>query len=99
MASIKLNDSLADTSISCPICNKVFEKNVVEEHVNKCLFLNSSEENNIKHNKIELNTFKRSNSHLNNNCSHEKRARISTSPSSATAVVSSKASYIFLTRI
>lgn len=41
-------------SVPCPVCNREFEKNIIEEHVNKCLFLNTvSEKKN-----------KRDNSHL-----------------------------------
>lgn len=79
MASNKNNPSL-EASVSCPVCSKVFDKSLIEEHVNRCLFLNTSEENNLKQNP------KRSNSHLQLP-TQEKRARISTSPSSSHSVV------------
>ncbi|XP_075992533.1 ATPase WRNIP1-like [Anticarsia gemmatalis] len=66
--------------IPCPVCNKNFDKNSIEEHVNKCLFLNTSEENK---NRTEISSGKRSSSHLNNSASHEKRSRMSTSPSAS----------------
>ncbi|RVE48811.1 hypothetical protein evm_006585 [Chilo suppressalis] len=35
---------MADSNnlIVCPVCNREFKKEVIEEHVNKCLFLNAS---------------------------------------------------------
>ncbi|KAM3964813.1 ATPase WRNIP1 [Aphomia sociella] len=46
-------------SITCPVCNKEFKKEVIEEHVNKCLFLNTPEHstsNNYKRNSTHLKT-------------------------------------------
>ncbi|XP_026487927.2 ATPase WRNIP1-like [Vanessa tameamea] len=37
-----------DKLISCPVCNRLFEKHSIENHVNKCIFLNSLSENNTK---------------------------------------------------
>lgn len=49
MASRKAGESSCSNSpVPCPICGKSFEKHVVEEHVNKCLFLNTSENNKLK---------------------------------------------------
>lgn len=79
MTSNKNNPSL-EAFVSCPVCSKVFDKSLIEEHVNRCLFLNASEENNSKQNP------KRSSSHLLLP-TQEKRARISTSPSSSKSVV------------
>ncbi|CAH0602985.1 unnamed protein product [Chrysodeixis includens] len=79
MASNKNNSSL-EASVSCPVCCKVFDKSLIEEHVNRCLFLNASEENNSKQNP------KRSSSHLQLP-TQEKRARISTSPSSSKSTI------------
>lgn len=52
--------------ITCPICGKSFEKHVVEGHVNKCLFLNTSEKNKSK----------RSSSHLSTVSPNEKRIKV-----------------------
>lgn len=35
-------------TVNCPICNRSFENTEIEEHVNKCLFLNSCEKSNSK---------------------------------------------------
>lgn len=80
------NDS--PDSIPCPICNKFYVKNIIEEHVNKCLFLNTSEQNSPKQGRSEINSSKRSSSHLNNVSSQEKRTRISISASSSKVTVS-----------
>ncbi|KOB70248.1 Werner helicase interacting protein [Operophtera brumata] len=67
MASKKSDEASSSTStVSCPICGKSFEKNVVEEHVNKCLFLNSSDNINSK----------RSSFHLNSVSPNEKRVKV-----------------------
>ena len=90
MASIKLDENDPDkTTISCPICNNFFKKTVIEEHANKCLFLNTSEQSKLKQNKLDPPNNKRSSSHFNN-ALQEKRARISTSPNSVNTLVSSK---------
>ncbi|XP_022820354.1 ATPase WRNIP1-like isoform X1 [Spodoptera litura] len=84
MASTKGDkDNQEESTVSCPICNKMYEKAVIEEHVNKCLFLNSSEETKLKQNKVDQLNSKRNNSHLNNSYFQEKRPRISTSPGSS----------------
>ena len=58
----------------CPVCEKEFEKEVIEQHVNKCLFLNSLSENKTK----------RDSSHLEEP-SHNKRSKFDTSPISSTS--------------
>lgn len=60
-------------SISCPICNKDFEKELIENHVNKCLFLNTPEQGSSK----------RNHSHLRKSQSpFEKRIKLESSPTS-----------------
>ncbi|KAL4712998.1 hypothetical protein ACJJTC_012068 [Scirpophaga incertulas] len=53
----------SDVSISCPVCNRTFNKRVIEEHVNKCLFLKTPEQNcNKRHMEAQessLHSFKR----------------------------------------
>lgn len=83
MATVRSDNNSNDITISCPICNKVFEKSVIEEHANKCLFLNTTQVNAVKQNKIELSNGKRSSSHFNQTSVNEKRPRLSTSPSSS----------------
>ncbi|KAF9804106.1 hypothetical protein SFRURICE_020534 [Spodoptera frugiperda] len=86
MASTKVDkDNKEESAVPCPICNKMFEKPVIEEHVNKCLFLNSSEGSTLKPNKVEQVNSKRNSSHLNNSSFQEKRPRISISPGSSKA--------------
>lgn len=82
MSTKSVNDDTnsATNSIPCPICNKIFDKCVVEDHVNKCLFLNTSEHK-MKPNRIEINKSKRSNAHLNYTTSIEKRTKIDTNAS------------------
>lgn len=36
--------------LECPVCNKQFEKDSIETHVNRCIFLNATEENAVKTN-------------------------------------------------
>ncbi|KAF9409429.1 hypothetical protein HW555_011204 [Spodoptera exigua] len=81
MATIKSDKDIQE--VSCPICNKMYQKTMIEEHANKCLFLNSSEDSKLKQNKVDQVTCKRNNSHLNNLSIQEKRPRISTSPSTS----------------
>ncbi|KAJ8729280.1 hypothetical protein PYW08_000861 [Mythimna loreyi] len=88
MASIKIVKKELDPeeiTVSCPICNKNFNKAVIEEHANKCLFLNTSEKSKIKQNKDQPNQ-KRNSSHFQDPNLHEKRLRKSTSPSSTASV-------------
>ncbi|XP_059060390.1 ATPase WRNIP1-like isoform X2 [Achroia grisella] len=67
MESGKLSDSIE--FISCPVCNKEFRKAIIEEHVNKCLFLNTPERNvNCKRNSL----------HLKEISSHEKKIKLDT---------------------
>lgn len=56
----------SSSTVSCPVCGKAFEKKIVEEHVNKCLFLNTSENTNSK----------RSSSYLNSVSPCEKRIKV-----------------------
>ncbi|XP_046962004.1 ATPase WRNIP1-like [Vanessa cardui] len=37
-----------DKLISCPVCNRLYEKQSIENHVNKCIFLNTLSENSTK---------------------------------------------------
>lgn len=37
-------ETAKDNTINCPICNRLFPANEIEQHVNKCIFLNCSEE-------------------------------------------------------
>lgn len=96
MASVKTIEKKPDPediTISCPICNKDFKQAVIEEHANKCLFLNTSEKSKLKplkQNKEDQPNHKRNSSHFNETSLQEKRLRISTSPSSAKSAVSNK---------
>lgn len=60
MASRKMigssSGSESSGTVSCPICDKSFEKNVIEDHANKCLFLNTSEKSSSKRNSSHFNT-------------------------------------------
>lgn len=68
-------------SIPCPVCNRSFENNIIEEHVNKCLFLNV--DSNAPHTK-------RSNYALSKFSPQQKRVKINNEfpGSSKTKVVS-----------
>ncbi|CAB3250275.1 unnamed protein product [Arctia plantaginis] len=80
-------DDDVPNTIPCPICNKDFDKSAIQEHANKCLFLNTSEQSQFNQKRHELfNNAKRSSSHLKNTNSLEKRTRLSTSPSSSKAI-------------
>lgn len=37
----------SDSNAECPICGKSFVQNVIEVHVNRCIFLNSSTQNDM----------------------------------------------------
>lgn len=52
--------------VSCPVCNREFRNETIENHVNKCLFLNSQMEK----------TSKRDNSHLKENLFTAKRLKV-----------------------
>ncbi|CAH0726093.1 unnamed protein product, partial [Brenthis ino] len=60
--------------LSCPVCDKRFQKEVIEQHVNKCLFLNS----------LSSNQSKRNSSHLEESF-HHKKTKIDISPVSSTS--------------
>ncbi|XP_026757418.2 ATPase WRNIP1-like isoform X1 [Galleria mellonella] len=64
----KLNESANIGSISCPVCNKEFKKEIIEDHVNKCLFLNTPENN--------ATTCKRNSAHFKDVSSHEKKIKL-----------------------
>lgn len=88
----KSGDDDVPNTIPCPICNKDFDKSAIQEHANKCLFLNTSEQSKFQQKAVHpelFNNAKRSSSHLKNTSSVEKRTRLSTSPSSTKAKVSS----------
>ncbi|XP_047987017.1 ATPase WRNIP1-like isoform X2 [Leguminivora glycinivorella] len=36
-----------DGSVACPVCNREFRKDQIEDHVNKCLFLNTQPEKSV----------------------------------------------------
>lgn len=57
--------------ITCPVCNREFQYNVIEEHVNKCLFLTQNEKIGDK------STSKRSSSHLGSGIPDDKRRKFS----------------------
>lgn len=42
--AMELNYTKGNTDTQCPICGKLFGKNIIETHANKCLFLNSNNE-------------------------------------------------------
>lgn len=56
--------------VPCPICNRGFEQDVIEEHVNKCLFLTQS--------LSKQGSSKRTASHLANPFVHEKKLKLGT---------------------
>ncbi|XP_049868211.1 ATPase WRNIP1-like [Pectinophora gossypiella] len=58
--------------INCPVCNREFEKDVIQEHVNKCLFLNTQP---------EPSSSKRTGFHLQSPVSQDKRVKLSSASS------------------
>lgn len=71
--------------LSCPVCDKKFQKEVIEQHVNKCLFLNS----------LSSNQSKRNGSHLEESF-HHKRTKIDKSPVSSTSTSKVKNELCFI---
>ncbi|XP_014361572.2 ATPase WRNIP1 [Papilio machaon] len=72
MSNHNLNNPKSDKDkepglISCPVCNREFRNEAIENHVNKCLFLLNSQ--------MEK-TFKRDNSHLKENQFSPKRLKV-----------------------
>lgn len=63
------NNSNTPSTVLCPVCDKSFEKHLVEDHVNKCLFLNSSV-------KTSSSASKRCSSHLLGVSPKEKRLKV-----------------------
>ncbi|XP_013182885.2 ATPase WRNIP1 [Amyelois transitella] len=63
-----------ETVVICPICNKHFQQNIIEEHVNKCLFLNTEDINNTP-------SSKRNGSHLKNLTPKDKKIKLESTPS------------------
>ncbi|XP_041979460.1 ATPase WRNIP1-like [Aricia agestis] len=53
-------------SIPCPVCQRTFDKQEIEQHVNKCLFLNNAESD----------TFKRDCSHLKQSITPSKKLKV-----------------------
>ncbi|KAL0849406.1 hypothetical protein ABMA28_013703 [Loxostege sticticalis] len=45
-----MSQSTKSSLISCPVCNREFQQELIEEHVNKCLFLNTPEQSGCKRN-------------------------------------------------
>ncbi|XP_063838547.1 ATPase WRNIP1-like [Ostrinia nubilalis] len=43
-----MSHSTKTNSISCPVCSREFQQELIEEHVNKCLFLNTPEQSGCK---------------------------------------------------
>ncbi|KAL0894962.1 hypothetical protein ABMA27_013453 [Loxostege sticticalis] len=43
-----MSQSTKSSLISCPVCNREFKQELIEEHVNKCLFLNTPEQSGCK---------------------------------------------------
>lgn len=43
-----MSQSTKSSLISCPVCNREFQQELIEEHVNKCLFLNTPEQSGCK---------------------------------------------------
>ncbi|CAG4998202.1 unnamed protein product [Parnassius apollo] len=54
MSFLKDDGPSTNETVSCPVCNRDFEKITIEEHVNKCLFLNTLAERKPKRNNSYL---------------------------------------------
>lgn len=65
-------------SIACPVCSRQFEQGLIQEHVNKCLFLNTEPV-------AEQSQLKRSGTHLQKPFSEEKRIKLGPTSSSTSA--------------
>lgn len=63
--------------VPCPVCCRQFEQGLIEEHVNKCLFLNTVSVD-------EQSQLKRCGTHLKSPFSQEKRIKLGSTSSSAT---------------
>ncbi|XP_045785658.1 ATPase WRNIP1-like [Maniola jurtina] len=61
------NVNPSDDKVFCPVCKREYDKEIIEKHVNKCLFLN-------------VDVSKRNGSHFDENCSQQKRIKIDVSP-------------------
>lgn len=72
--SLKKTEESVSTLVACPVCDKMFDQNVIEDHVNKCLFLKTTEKST---------NIKRSSSHLNTVSPNEKRIKMENSPTSS----------------
>lgn len=46
--SHSVDTNLKADSFQCPLCERQFAQSVIETHVNKCIFLNTQPENNLK---------------------------------------------------
>lgn len=69
--------NVSDT-IACPVCCRQFEPGLIEEHVNKCLFLNTETI-------AEQSQQKRCGIHLKSPFSQEKRIKLESPSSSISA--------------
>ncbi|XP_053601347.1 ATPase WRNIP1-like isoform X1 [Plodia interpunctella] len=56
-------------SVNCPVCDKQFQQEIIEEHVNKCLFLNTKDTKSIS-------TSKRNGSHFESTSPHDKKIKL-----------------------
>ncbi|XP_069355158.1 ATPase WRNIP1-like [Maniola hyperantus] len=61
----------SDDKVFCPVCNKEYDKEIIEKHVNKCLFLKGYAST-------------RNGSHFDENCSQQKKIKLDVSPVSST---------------
>lgn len=67
-------------SIDCPVCQKAIASDIIEDHVNKCLFLNSTATNEKPDNQKRL----RQEAHLENKFSPPKKFKKSPNPNQPT---------------
>ncbi|XP_023951488.2 ATPase WRNIP1-like [Bicyclus anynana] len=67
----------SNSKVICPVCNREYEKEIIEKHVDKCIFLNSFKGDNL---------FKRNSSQLEEHGSQNKRIKIDVSPVSSTSL-------------
>lgn len=63
-----MSNSINSNCVPCPVCNRDFEKELIENHVNRCLFLNTPDQS--------TSSYKRDSSHLQQRKSpFDKRAK------------------------
>lgn len=70
------NDLNTSDSVACPVCSRRFEQELIEEHVNKCLFLNTDAI-------AEQSQLKRCGAHLKSPISEQKRIKLGSTSGSA----------------